>query len=209
MDYTTVSPPNIGWLQVKLSKDEVNFLWNSIRNVNKGKKYRINNVLAGNISNSYSLDMGYGEKFFNNTLIKLCNAYRQEQRMYNSRYPFDDRKSIYKLSTWWVNYQKQTEFNPIHDHSGFFSFGIWMDIPTDWEDQVKLPISRDSNNECVSSFAINYSNILGGHETYTYNLSPEFNGRMLFFPSALKHQVYPFYNCNKERISISGNIIET
>ena len=41
MDYTTVSPPNIEWLQVKLSKDEVNFLWNSISNVNKGKKYRI------------------------------------------------------------------------------------------------------------------------------------------------------------------------
>ena len=29
---------------------------------------------------------------------------------------------------------------------------------------------------------------------------------MLFFPAKLMHTVYPFYNCDKERISISGNI---
>ena len=31
-------------------------------------------------------------------------------------------------------------------------------------------------------------------------------GRMLLFPASLMHSVYPFYNCDKERISISGNI---
>ena len=30
---------------------------------------------------------------------------------------------------------------------------------------------------------------------------------MLFFPSKLNHQVYPFLNCEEERISISGNIL--
>ena len=34
-------------------------------------------------------------------------------------------------------------------------------------------------------------------------------GVILLFPSRLRHQVYPFYNCDKERISISGNIIRT
>ena len=29
---------------------------------------------------------------------------------------------------------------------------------------------------------------------------------MLFFPAKLMHSVYPFYECDKERISISGNI---
>ena len=29
---------------------------------------------------------------------------------------------------------------------------------------------------------------------------------MLFFPAWLKHQVYPFYECEEERITISGNI---
>ena len=29
---------------------------------------------------------------------------------------------------------------------------------------------------------------------------------MLFFPARLKHQVYPFYDNDGERISVSGNI---
>ena len=38
-------------------------------------------------------------------------------------------------------------------------------------------------------------------------MSPEDEGTMLFFPSQLDHQVYPFYDCDEERISVSGNII--
>jgi hypothetical protein len=30
---------------------------------------------------------------------------------------------------------------------------------------------------------------------------------MLFFPATLRHVVYPFFNCDGERISVSGNII--
>jgi len=37
-------------------------------------------------------------------------------------------------------------------------------------------------------------------------LCPEDEGRMLFFPAWLKHQVFPFYECEEERITISGNI---
>ena len=31
-------------------------------------------------------------------------------------------------------------------------------------------------------------------------------GKMVFFPSALNHQVFPFYESDEERVSISGNI---
>ena len=37
-------------------------------------------------------------------------------------------------------------------------------------------------------------------------MSKEMEGTILFFPSELKHTVYPFYNCEEDRISISGNI---
>ena len=37
-------------------------------------------------------------------------------------------------------------------------------------------------------------------------LSPEDEGRILFFPAWLKHQVFPFYGTEEERITISGNI---
>ena len=49
--------------------------------------------------------------------------------------------------------------------------------------------------------------MLGGIEHYAYHLDKKSEGGMLFFPAKLKHTVYPFYNCDKERISISGNIL--
>ena len=41
---------------------------------------------------------------------------------------------------------------------------------------------------------------------HNYEMAPSREGTMLFFPSKLLHAVYPFYNCDKERVSISGNI---
>ena len=48
--------------------------------------------------------------------------------------------------------------------------------------------------------------MLGQQRTYWYNLNKEDEGTMLLFPSDLKHSVYPFYKCDDERVSISGNI---
>jgi hypothetical protein len=39
-----------------------------------------------------------------------------------------------------------------------------------------------------------------------FSLSPEDEGRILFFPATLQHQVYPFYGTEEERVTISGNI---
>ena len=34
----------------------------------------------------------------------------------------------------------------------------------------------------------------------------EHEGKMVLFPAMLNHQVYPFYNIDEERVSMSGNI---
>ena len=41
---------------------------------------------------------------------------------------------------------------------------------------------------------------------FNYELGKNYEGKMLFFPSKLRHEVFPFYNCEEDRISISGNI---
>ena len=111
----------------------------------------------------------------------------------------------YYLNSWWVNYQKQHEFNPIHTHTGVYSFVIWMKIPTEYNQQRSLPLAR-ANSDVVSNFSFEYTNILGESRTYVYVMSPKAEGTMVFFPSKLTHIVYPYYNCEKERISVSGNI---
>ena len=106
----------------------------------------------------------------------------------------------------WVNYQKQTEFNPRHHHTGIYSFVVWMKIPTNFEDQRKLKIAESTSN-FISNFCFDYKNMLGHETGSVYPMSPEMEGVMLFFPSELNHAVYPFYNCDEERISISGNLM--
>ncbi|SVD06602.1 uncharacterized protein METZ01_LOCUS359456, partial [marine metagenome] len=113
---------------------------------------------------------------------------------------------IFILEPFWVNFQKETEFNPIHSHSGVFSFVIWVKIPTDWREQHALPICANSNTPAASNFAFCYVAMLGLLEHYEYHLDKEKEGCMLLFPARLMHRVNPFYNCDKERISISGNV---
>ena len=57
-----------------------------------------------------------------------------------------------------------------------------------------------------SAFQFTYTDILGRLKSSTYQLDKSWEGTMLFFPSELHHQVYPFYNCDDDRISISGNV---
>ena len=49
-------------------------------------------------------------------------------------------------------------------------------------------------------------NILGKNITYDFKMSSDLEGTLLLFPSSLQHGVYPFYKCDEERISVSGNI---
>tara|TARA_B100000287_G_C20415886_1_gene695522 strand:+ start:53 stop:691 length:639 start_codon:yes stop_codon:yes gene_type:complete len=194
-------PPNMGWLEVVLDDSEMNHLWECIR---KGGE-RFNSELAGNISRSFKID-DRGNWFFKNTLKTLCDLYKKE---------FGDMGSLagcsgrhpYFLENFWVNYQKQNEFNPMHVHSGIYSFVIWMKIPTKKKDQLKVnEFTRVNNQQVVSDFSIAYQDILGAQTGYRYEMNPDMEGNMIFFPARLPHIVYPFYKSGKDRISISGNI---
>ena len=83
---------------------------------------------------------------------------------------------------------------------------IWVKIPTDWREQHTLPISANSNSPGASNFEFSYTDMLGAITQNTFLLDKAAEGRMLFFPSGLMHNVYPFYNCSETRISISGNV---
>ena len=90
---------------------------------------------------------------------------------------------------------------------GVYSFTIWLKIPTDFREQHSLPWVEASNTSCASNFEFQYMNILGSMKSYSYKLDPSKEGIILFFPSELSHQVFPFYNCDEDRVSISGNLV--
>tara|TARA_B100001989_G_C24382123_1_gene384873 strand:- start:79 stop:708 length:630 start_codon:yes stop_codon:yes gene_type:complete len=194
-----IIPNNLGWLQSKLDKEEIDFLWQLIDKRGEDMKPS----LVGQITSSYRIE-DKNDWFFTNVLSKLGMNYEGRISNLGRRVPVNNKS--YYLSNMWVNYQKQYEFNPVHDHIGVYSFVIWMKIPTEFKDQRELPIAKNTNMSVISNFCINYQNILGQNEEHMYEMSKEMEGTILFFPSQLLHTVYPFYNCEEDRISISGNI---
>tara|TARA_Y100000361_G_C11033634_1_gene276143 strand:- start:54 stop:704 length:651 start_codon:yes stop_codon:yes gene_type:complete len=200
-DVKVIRPPSLGWLEKKLSDKEMDYLWRCIGN----KKESFKKNLAGNIHES-SILIDRSEWFFNNTLRPLCVTYDKEFGNLGRSIPVNQIHPYY-LTSFWVNYQKEGEFNPIHDHIGLYSFVIWMKIPTKHSEQNKNPISLNANTHAISAFQFQFTDILGQIRPYLYEMNPEIEGKMLFFPSKLSHTVYPFFNCGEDRISISGNII--
>ena len=198
--YKGIIPPQHGWLEVVLDNDEIDFLWKSIEN--RGRNEKPN--LAGQIDSSY-LILDKDNWFYDNTLEKLCNIYSESFSNVGNNLPTPN-KHPYFLQTMWVNYQKQTEFNPTHYHKGIYSFVIWMKIPTEFNIQKENAIAKNTNNDVISNFCFEYRDMIGEYRKYVYKMSKEMEGKMLFFPSNLTHAVYPFYNCSENRISISGNI---
>ena len=217
MELNVHVPNDLGWLELFLSSHVMGRLEEYIDYAKKNP-VNINHELAGNITESISLE-DRDDWFFKNVLIECLKKYEKHFPLYMEKVSNDvfnlfprtksgvqEKALPYCLDTFWVNFQRETDFNPMHNHSRVFSFVIWIKIPTDWREQHEIPISANSNAPRASDFEFVYSSMLGDVINHSYLLDKDSEGTMLFFPSKLQHLVHPFYNCDEERISISGNI---
>ena len=194
-------------LENTLSDIAMDKLWEYISTAKENpKSYKGN--LVGNLSSSLILN-DTDNWFFDNVCIPIITEYKEVFNKSTGVFiqKFFQKGVPYMLGSLWVNFQKQHEFNPMHNHAGVFSFVVFMKIPTDWREQHEIPFVKESNSPKASAFEFVYIDIMGNLQTYTYHLDSSFEGIMLFFHAEMMHQVYPFYNCEEERITISGNIV--
>ncbi len=211
MEVKVVSPKVSNFLQVKLDKNIVDYLWRVIA-IAKNNKQSHKKELAGNISTSLLLE-DLDSFFYKSVCIPLVKFYRDNNPLNKGADPdvsnaITGTKTKLLLNKFWVNYQYQTEFNPLHHHTGVYSFVIWMKIPYSWDEQIKLPQFRDIKEQDIKAgnFEFEFTDVLGHVMTSGFQLSPKLEGFMVFFPARLRHCVYPFYEIEEPRISISGNL---
>ena len=109
----------------------------------------------------------------------------------------------YVLRDLWINYGKKYDFNPPHNHTGSYSFVLWVKIPYKFEDEEKVYPYVKNSHPGIFQFVFPKANIPGctGHVTVN---SVEWD--LILFPADLAHTVYPFYTSDEERISIAGNL---
>lgn len=110
-----------------------------------------------------------------------------------------ERKPEYMLTALWVNYMKQHEFNPPHDHSDQLSFVIFLKIP---EEIKKEQEQYKGKSGGPGSLSFLYGD--GNRQAITYQSILPKEGDMFIFPAWLKHWVAP-YKSDCTRITVSGN----
>ena len=216
-----IDPETIAHL-FKISQPMIDYLWERI---NVAKENKISKLGTGfpayeledsqNLIIKYLMDILHNEKdnpnmfnFINRELEKNINIVSK----LNPNFFENNGELAPRLNGLWVNFQRKCEFQPVHFHDGMFSFVIWMDIPYDWKDEAKLNLTRPSNGTTTptGNFTFVHNKCVSNSRMVTSTnipMSPSMNGYCCFFPSDLCHQVYPFYTSDKERISISGNIV--
>ena len=210
MQIKVATPRNVGWVQAKLDKIHIDYLWKIIEE-GKQNKLSFKSELAGHLSNSFEVE-DTNHWFFNNVLHELISAFYDSN---GGAHPKNSIESafrsnfIVRLEKFWVNYQYKHEFNPPHNHSGLYAFVVWMKIPYSSEEQKKLKFLdglKDVDKK-AGDFEFVYTNLLGDISNYRYPMSPELEGTIILFPAQFMHCVYPFYDCDEPRISLSGNLM--
>ena len=210
MQIDVATPNNVGWVQAKLDKIHIDYLWKIIEE-GKQNKLSFKSELAGHLSNSFEVE-DTNHWFFNNVLHELISAFYDSN---GGAHPKNSIESafrsnfIVRLEKFWANYQYKHEFNPPHNHSGLYAFVVWMKIPYSSKEQKKLKFLdgvKDVDKK-AGDFEFVYTNLLGDISNYRYPMSPELEGTIILFPAQFMHCVYPFYDCDEPRISLSGNLM--
>ena len=196
-------PVSYGWIEVKLTSHIIKHIWDCVNDAHGNAKPD----LIGHIDKSLKL-VDKNNILWDGLLSQLVQDYGNRWSHEHYKVPVIISENKWKLSLeqFWVNYQNQHEFNPLHNHGGVYSFACWLKIPTDHYEQNQHYNAKDSSGEFNSAFCFHYTDSLGNIKTTLYEQYPDMEGTMLFFPAALNHEVYPYYNCDEQRISISGNI---
>jgi hypothetical protein len=196
--YLTCKLPDIVIDELKKSIDDVLNLGEKPPEIDHRSK------LSGNISNEYTLRITPKIKYLTES---LSEEYFKIFDMQKPDYFYSEcceEIYRYKLNMLWVNIQKKNEFNPVHYHGGIFSFVIWVKIPYNLDDELK--IYEKSNNPSASLFSFIYTDPYGKMCTKILNIDKTWEWKIAFFPSSLAHVVYPFFTSDKSRISVSGNV---
>lgn len=185
-----------------LSK-EVEIIRNDFEKADKANK-----DLIGQLEQSYELYTS--RDIIEKNAIRLAEYHNQQTMHWHKTLAVVDRKQRLDyelvLDSCWINFQKKHEFQPIHDHTGVYSFIIFYEIPFNMQDELDASPGKEARDKFSGLLNFHYVSYLGKVAALTIPADKAWQKRMLLFPADLKHSVYPFFSTDKYRITISGNL---
>jgi hypothetical protein len=184
-------------VQVKVSDDFKNKLLLGAESA-RVKKLDYTDKLAGIIKEEYTYEK---KEDYLPEVAQCLGIYDAAFQRWKSD-PYE-QKPEYMLTALWVNYMKQHEFNPPHDHSDQLSFVIFLKVPEEIKKEQKEYKGKSGG---PGSLSFLYGE--GNRQAITYQSVHPNEGDMFIFPAWMKHYVAPFYS-DVTRISVSGNVADS
>ena len=172
--------------------DMNSYVDNLIEKNDKVKELDHGKYLAGNVTQEFRLDVDFMKKIkWAEFLGKSCHKWLMDGHNIEIK-KFDIIAS-------WVVKQYKNDYNPIHYHSGQISGVGYLKVPKDMGETAQKSKTVNHNGKLV---------LIDGSKKFvcnpTYIINPKV-GDFYFFPSYMMHTVYPFYNTEEERRSVSFN----
>ena len=186
------------WLSFKVPDDIKTEIEDTIENFKKERD--ASSTLAGHLEQQWYID---GTPKLTELMETLPSVYMEHSEVRGSSFAEDvylENNIPFRFKSYWINYSKKGDFQPIHNHSGAFSFVIWVKIPYNIEEELSL---YNSNDNRAGTFRFSYLDPRGRLISEKVD-AVEWEG--VFFPSWLMHTVYPFKTTDDYRISLSGNV---
>ena len=203
---------NLGYIDEKMPDDVYKIVLDEI-DIAAGQKVPHNTKLVGNIEEQYL--MGFKNQLnmykLETYLRGLAGIYEKKFNymscMGNQTMSLDQGMSFdLRLKNCWVNFMKKYEFNPIHNHSGLYSFNIFVKIPYDLKEEFDSPRTQNINQRFPGCFSFYCGNGLGEFVPHVLEADKDWEQVIILFPSVTQHCVYPFYTSDDYRITVSGNL---
>ena len=188
--------PSIGKTSIPedLVKKINNYVDELIKDEIRSKKQDVGTNLAGNVSQEFDLDPEFAK---NSGWVKFLS----QECSYWIRESTGKKIKKFNLIGSWVVRQFQNEYNPLHYHGGHISGVGYLKVPKNLGKTFQKSKKNNNNGQI---------HLVHGSRQFLsdclFKVEPKV-GNFYFFPNYLLHTVYPFYNENEERRSISFNAI--
>ena len=166
----------------------------------QGKKAKetYNHRLAGHLDNQFLYPVKV-QQWFYKEIHPVIQAYRQGHCKYLG---LDEINIDFSADDLWVNFMKAGDFNPMHTHTGEYSFVLFLDVPEKLKKEAK---EFEGTSSKPGSLLFEYTQQQRPKWATTgTSILPE-TGDFFMFPAMLQHWVCPFKS-KVTRISVSGNL---
>lgn len=192
--------PNFGYLFDDIPRDLFKKIQKESFNLEESNNKMTSGLSGTGVAKHFYMNDDCKKEFLQYVLVLkdiYLNTYKDYLTMFRS---FSDGVP-FVCDNPWFNIQKKYEFIPNHTHDGVLSYTAWIKIPY----EIEAEISNGGSH--AACFEFTYVGSTGSILSEIIKVDKNYEGKIMMFPSALTHCVYPFYKSTDSRISLAGNIL--